>query len=153
MLLVLFKLQNDDYAIDCTRVIEVIPFLQTQKIPLTPKYVTGMINYRGTPVPIIDLGLLLNKQACRQQLSTRIILTSLALGRQVRKVVGLLAENVTETVKTPKEWQPKSTDKGPLYLDNALIKHPMVRWFEPDQMLPDDIPGLSFTDQSNNSSL
>lgn len=144
MLLVLFKLQDDAYAIDSTRVVEVIPFLLTQKIPMTPKYITGMVNYRGTPVPVIDLGLLLNDQACRQQYSTRIILASIDVGGQLKKIVGLLAENVTETVKTPKDWQPKPTGRGSLFLDNALTYHPMVRWFDPDKMLPDDIPGLSF---------
>ncbi|MBU4153212.1 MAG: chemotaxis protein CheW [Proteobacteria bacterium] len=146
MLLVLFKLQNDDYAIDSKRVVEIIPFLQTQKIPMTPKYITGMVNYRGTPVPVIDLGLLLNDQVCQQLYSTRIILTSVTLGGNLRKIVGLLAENVTETIKTAKDWRPKATDKGPLFLDNALLNHSMVRWFEPEQMLPDDIPGLSFMD-------
>lgn len=145
MLLVLFKLQNDAYAIDSTHVVEIIPFLHIQKIPMTPKYIPGMINFRGTPVPIIDLGLLLNDQACRQQFSTRIILTSINLGSQLKKIVGLLAENVTETIKPPKGWQLKENNKGPVFLDNDLLNQPMVRWFEPDQMLPDDIPGLSFT--------
>jgi chemotaxis-related protein WspB len=144
MLLLLFKLQEDAYAIDSAKVIEVIPFLLTQKIPMTPKFITGMANYRGNPVPVLDLGQLLNDQPCRQQMSTRIILTSLSVGHQFRKIVGLLAENVTETVKTPKGWQAKPSDKGPLFLDSTVTRHPMVRWFQPEQMLPEDIPGLSF---------
>lgn len=144
MLLLLFKLQDDAYAIDSARVVEVIPFLLTQKIPMTPKYITGMVNYRGGPVPVIDLGLLLNDQACRQQFSTRIILTNINVGGELKKIVGLLAENVTETVKVAKDWQPGPTDRGALFLDNALPHHPMVRWFQPETMLPDDIPGLSF---------
>ncbi len=147
MLLLLFTLQDEAYAIDSAKVVEVIPFLLTQKIPMTPKFIIGMANYRSTPVPIIDLGLLLNDQACRQQLSTRIILISLSLGGQFKKIVGLLAENVTETVKTAKGWQPNPTDQGPLFLDSAVTHHPMVRWFQPEQMLPEDIPGLSFTEQ------
>ena len=147
MLLLLFKLQDEAYAIDSAKVVEVIPFLLTQKIPLTPKFIIGMANYRAHPVPIIDLGLLLNDQPCRQQLSTRIILTSISLGNEFKKLVGLLAENVTETVKTPKGWQPKPADQGPLFLDIAISGQPMVRWFHPEQMLPEDIPGLSFMEQ------
>lgn len=144
MLFLLFHLQDDAYAIDSAKVIEVIPYLVTQKIPMTPKFITGMANYRGNPVPVIDLGLLLNDHPCRQQMSTRIILTTLSLGSQYKKIVGLLAENVTETVKTPKGWQGKATGKDPLYLDGEVTRHPMVRWFQPEQMLPEDIPGLSF---------
>lgn len=144
MLFLLFQLQDDAYAIDSAKVIEVIPFLLTQKIPMTPKFITGMANYRGNPVPVIDLGLLLNDLPCRQRMSTRIILTSLSFGTQFKKIVGLLAENVTETVKAPKGWQAKPTGKDPLFLDHEVSRHPMVRWFQPEQMLPEDIPGLSF---------
>lgn len=147
MLLLLFTLQDEVYAIDSAKVIEVIPFLMTQKIPMAPKFIIGMANYRSNPIPIIDLGLLLNEQPCRQQLSTRIILISIALGNQFKKVVGLLAENVTETVKPPKGWQPNPVDQSHLFLDSAVTNHPMVRWFQPEQMLPEDIPGLSFMEQ------
>ncbi len=147
MLLLLFKLQNDAYAIDSAKVVEVLPFLLTQKIPMTPKFITGMANYRGNPIPVIDLGLLLNEQPCRQQLSTRIILTSVSFGQQFKKIIGLLAESVTETIKTPKGWQPKLTDQGTIFLDQAVAHQPMVRWFQPEQMLPEDIPGLSFLEQ------
>jgi len=147
MLLLLFNLRDETYAIDSAKVVEVIPYLLTQKIPMTPRFIIGMANYRSNPVPIIDLGLLLNAQSCRQQLSTRIILTSISLGSQFKKIVGLLAENVTETVKTPKGWQPNPVDQGPLFLDDAVTHRPMVRWFQPEQMLPEDIPGLSFMEQ------
>ncbi len=145
MLLILFTLQDDTYAIDSAKVIEVIPFLLTQKIPMTPKFITGMANYRGNPVPVIDLGLLLNEKQCRRLLSTRIILISVSIGSQFKKIIGLLAENVTESIKTPKEWRPKSsTGPDPVFLDSGITHHPMVRWFDPEQMLPEDIPGLSF---------
>lgn len=145
MLLLLFQLQDDAYAIDSSKVIEVVPFLLTQKIPMTPKFITGMANYRGNPVPVIDLGLFLNEKPCRQLLSTRIILISVAMGSQFKKIIGLLAENVTETIKTPKEWRPQPTAAhDPLYLDSDITQKPMVRWFDPEQILPEDIPGLSF---------
>lgn len=147
MLLLLFKLQDDAYAIDSAKVVEVLPFLLTQKIPMTPKFIIGMANYRGNPIPVIDLGLLLNEQPCRQQLSTRIILISLSLGSQFKKIIGLLAENVTETIKPPKGWQPKPAEHGPIFIEQAVTRHPMVRWFQPEQMLPEDIPGLSFLEQ------
>lgn len=147
MLLLLFTIQDEAYALDCAQVIEVIPFLMTQKIPMTPKFIIGMANYRSNPVPIIDLGLLLSEQPCRQQLSTRIILTSISLGSQFKKVIGLLAENVTETIKTPDGWKPNQVDQGPIFLDSTITNHQMVRWFQPERMLPEDIPGLSFMEQ------
>ncbi len=147
MLLLLFQLQEDAYAIDGAKVVEVIPFLTTQKIPMTPRFITGMANHRGRPVPVIDLGLLLNDTPCRQQLSTRITLTSVSLGRNFQKMVGLLAENVTETVKPPKNWQFKPGDHGPAFIDQEVTGRPMVRWFNPERMLPEDIPGLSFVEQ------
>lgn len=147
MLLLLFTIQDEAYAIDSTKVVEVIPFLLAQKIPMTPKFIIGMANYRGRPIPVLDLGLLLNDQPCRQRLNTRIILISISLDNQFKKIVGLLAENVTDTVRTPKGWQPNVTEQGPLFLDSAITQHPMVRWFRPEQILPEEIPGLSFLEQ------
>ena len=146
MLMLLFKLQEDAYAIDSTKVIEVIPYLNTQKIPMTPNYIPGMANYRGNPIPVIDLGQLINGLPCQQRMSTRIILTSLTMGGEIKKIVGLLAENVTETIKTPKGWLLKPSEKGPVFLDNDVTGHPMVRLFQPEQMLPEDLPGLSFVE-------
>ena len=58
MLFLLFQLGSDRYAIDALRVVEVLPCVQVKQIPHAPAGIAGVINYRGAPVPVLDLCLL-----------------------------------------------------------------------------------------------
>ena len=55
MLFLVFQLGKDRYALEARRVVEVVPLLGLKKVPQAPKAVAGIFNYRGRPVPAIDL--------------------------------------------------------------------------------------------------
>ena len=74
MLFLVFQIGNDRYAMDTSRIVEVIPFLALKRIPQAPKGVAGLFNYRGQPVPALDLCDLTLGQPAREHLSTRIII-------------------------------------------------------------------------------
>jgi chemotaxis-related protein WspB len=74
MLLLTFTAGGNRFAIDAARIIELVPRVQLRPVPRAPAFVAGLIGYRGKVVPVIDLGLLLGNDACRDCLSTRIIL-------------------------------------------------------------------------------
>ena len=50
-----FVMADEEYAIDILRVQEIKGWESVTKIPNTPHYVRGVLNLRGTVVPIIDL--------------------------------------------------------------------------------------------------
>ena len=100
MLLLVFCLGDDRYAIETGRVVEVIPQVTLRKLPHAPDCVAGLFNYRGGVVPVIDLCALTQGQPCRPSLSTRIVLVRYTRpGDAVERVLGLMAERVTETLK------------------------------------------------------
>lgn len=103
MLLVLFRLGNDCYAIDAREVIEVLPLVNLKKIPQAPVGVAGAFVYRSKPVPVIDLSALALCQPSRAHLSTRIILVNHADAAGERHILGLMAEQATETIKRARE--------------------------------------------------
>jgi len=76
MLLLTFNAGVNRYAIDSTRVVELIPKVDLRLIPHAPSFLVGLLAYRGKVVPVIDLGLLLADAPCRQNLGTRIILVN-----------------------------------------------------------------------------
>ena len=76
MLFLTFTVGANRYAIDVTRVVEVVPRVELRKIPHAPAFLAGLLGYRGKVVPVIDLGLLLGITPCRDCLSTRIILVN-----------------------------------------------------------------------------
>jgi len=139
MLLILFEIKKELYAIAGHQIVEVVPFLLPQKMPSSPNYVIGLINYRGVHVPVMDLSSFMTNKPCRQRLSTRIILLNYPEQphkTENQKIIGLLAENITETVRTPADWQPeddKNEDK--LYIAPEITGHKMVQWFDPYQFL------------------
>ena len=149
MLLLLFNTFKEQYAINCALVREVIPYLNLQPIPMTPSYIRGAVNLRGTPIPVIDLSKLLDHKSCRSFLSTRIILINYTNDSSgAMRTIGLLAEKVTDTVKTPKNWSPDLNNESPYFIDLTIINREMVQWFEPTKMLPKDLAKILFMEYS-----
>ena len=50
-----FNSASDRYALDVRQIAEVLPLVDIKPIPQAPRGVAGIFNYRGAPVPVIDL--------------------------------------------------------------------------------------------------
>ena len=55
MLFLLFQLGEDRYALDAARSPKSCRWSRSRAIPQAPAGVAGVFNYRGAPVPAIDL--------------------------------------------------------------------------------------------------
>lgn len=99
MLLLLFETSDGRYALESEQIVEIVPLLQAKKIPGAPPYVAGVINYRGTPVPVFDLCALGGAESCRQFFSTRIILVLYPLAEDQVRLIGLIAERATDVIR------------------------------------------------------
>jgi chemotaxis-related protein WspB len=105
MLLLMFQVADQHYAVDADRVVEVVPRVELRPIPHAPEFLVGLFGYRGTVVPVVDLGLLLGSEVCRSRLSTRIILVDVTgRSRARRSLLGLIAEHVYD-VRTVRNGQ------------------------------------------------
>jgi chemotaxis-related protein WspB len=142
MLLLLFKIGDEHYAMDAGLIKEIVPMVKIKKIASVPDFVAGLINYRGSPLPVIDLCTLSTGSPCEIRLSTRIVLIyySLKDGRKI--ILGLIAEHVVETVRT-KLSKPHVSG---VVLDDLLHNtesrgriSEMIQWLDPQQMLPAQI--------------
>ncbi|HXT71156.1 MAG TPA: chemotaxis protein CheW [Vicinamibacterales bacterium] len=94
MLLLLFELDGGRYAVDATRVMEVLPLVNIRPLPNAPPGVAGLIDLRGTPVPIVDLASLTLGRPTRSRLSTRIVVVRDENDRA--RLTGLLVERATD---------------------------------------------------------
>jgi purine-binding chemotaxis protein CheW len=50
-----FRVEKQEYAINITSVREIKGWVHTTPLPNSPKYMRGVVNLRGTVVPILDL--------------------------------------------------------------------------------------------------
>jgi len=55
MQLVSFKMGEETYGIEITKIREIILMGQITRVPETPHYIKGLINLRSTVIPVIDL--------------------------------------------------------------------------------------------------
>lgn len=105
MLMLLFYVGGDRYALVARKVEEVIPLVKLKKLARSPDYVAGLLNYRGTIIPAIDLCQLMVGNPYRPYLSTRIIIVNYLGEEQTNYRLGLIAERVTETLDIQEtEW-------------------------------------------------
>jgi chemotaxis-related protein WspB len=147
MLFLLFQLGPDRYAIDVRQIAEVLPLLSAKQIPGSPPAVLGAINYRGVSVPLIDLSQLALGRPSQKRLSTRIILVNYQDGFGQSRLLGLLAENATETIScAPGEFRDSGLNlpHAP-YLGRVLTTEGgLVQWVEVDQLLRPEVRDLLF---------
>lgn len=94
MLILPFKIADDNFAVGIDSIKEIIPVVDFNKLPSSPDYVKGLINYRGSVCPVLDVSMLIKNKPSKIFLSTRIIMIDM---KNVNCSFGLLAEQVTET--------------------------------------------------------
>jgi chemotaxis-related protein WspB len=96
MLLLVFHVAGQSYAVAATRVVEVVPRLDLSPLPHAPEGLAGLLRYRQQMVPVIDLGIVLGNTPCPRFLSTRIILVDDQSPARSLPVLGLIAEQVSD---------------------------------------------------------
>jgi len=147
MLLVIFSIGGDRFGLDTRQVVEILPLVEFRKLPRAPEYVCGLFQYRGTIVPAIDLGRLAGTRESHGFLSTRIILVRYPDGTGENRVLGLVAEHVTETVKVDETGfsSPGIQVKDAPYLGEITRdSRGIVQRIEVGQLLSPDVRELLF---------
>lgn len=152
MLMVIFQIGADRYAIPCSRVVEIIPQVALKAVPQAPDHVAGLFSFRATIVPVIDLCRLAHKRPCQPFLSSRIILVHYRGGatgsNQKDHILGLLVERATEVFEKPDTGSvpPVRVADAPYLGDIYSVGGQMIQSLEPEALLPDDLRELLFTD-------
>jgi chemotaxis-related protein WspB len=155
MLFLIFQLGGDRYALEASHVIEVLPLLEMKKIPGAPRGVAGIFNYRGRPVPAVDLGELTLGLPASERLSTRIIVINYPDDTGKLQPLGLIAEHATEIIRRQREdfVSPGLNLGGPAYLGPVLMDgRGAIRWVREQRLLPQNVRDLLFCETVEHSS-
>jgi purine-binding chemotaxis protein CheW len=92
-----FKLGGEVYALDIAKVREVLDFTTATKVPRTPDFMRGVINLRGSVVPVVDLRLKFGMSATEKTVNTCVIITEVTVDGDA-VVLGCLADSVQEVL-------------------------------------------------------
>lgn len=91
-----FRIGEQEYSVDIMSVREIRGWTRATSLPHSPAYVRGVINLRGTVLPVIDLGLRLGLPSGQLTERNVIIVVDIA-GR----TVGLLVDAVSDILSIP----------------------------------------------------
>lgn len=115
-----FVLAEEVFAVDVARVREILEMPSITKVPQVPDFMRGVINLRGSVVPVIDLRLKFGMTATEQTINTCIVVTEVEVeGETV--LLGALADSVQEV----NEMEPGQIEAAPhigSHLDTDFIK-------------------------------
>ena len=98
-----FKLADETFTLDVAKVREILEMVPITKVPQTPDYMRGVINLRGSVVPVIDLRLNFGMERTEQTINTCIIVVEVNLDTKLI-VLGVLADSVQEVVEMEPQY-------------------------------------------------
>lgn len=153
MLFIIFQLGDDRYAFDAGQIEEILPLVGIKPVPRSPHGVAGVFNYRGAPVPVIDLSELTLGRPAQRRLSTRIIVVHYANDNGDKRLLGLIAEKAMETIRRDTN-EFVSTGVGSdrtVYLGPvAADAHGLLQWIDVKKLLPKSVRDVLFQEAVEN---
>lgn len=101
-----FGLGGEEYAANILQVREVVQFSALTRVPHAPSWIRGVLNLRGSVVPVVDLAVKFGQEPTQVTARTCIVLFDLQWETE-RTLLGVLAETVNEVVQLrPDELEP-----------------------------------------------
>ncbi|MHB8912822.1 MAG: chemotaxis protein CheW, partial [Lysobacter sp.] len=89
-----FALGEEEYGVDILKVQEIRSYDAVTRLPDAPDYIKGVINLRGTIVPVIDMRLKFRLARADYNDLTVMIVLSVA-----DRVVGMVVDSVSDVVR------------------------------------------------------
>jgi purine-binding chemotaxis protein CheW len=93
-----FRLADEVYALDIGKVREVLDFTTVTRVPRTPDFLRGVINLRGSVVPVADLRVKFGLSATEKTVNTCVIIAEVTVEGDTT-VLGCLADSVQEVIE------------------------------------------------------
>ena len=114
-----FKLDNELFAINVSKVLEILEVKPITKIPKSPSFMKGVINLRGNILPVIDT----REKFCLSNkdftIDTCIIVLNINSGTEPL-LVGAVVDSVQKVIDIPAEVIQPSMTMGAFYREEFI---------------------------------
>jgi purine-binding chemotaxis protein CheW len=90
-----FKLGEEIFALEVANAREILEFVSITKVPRTPEFMRGVINLRGSVVPVMDMRVKFGMSQTEKTVNTCIIVVEVSVEGE-RMVLGALVDSVQE---------------------------------------------------------
>lgn len=93
-----FHINKEMYGINISNTREVVENTDLTKVPKMPSFLCGVINLRGSVVPVIDLAIKLDMDSINDNERNNIIVTEITDNAGETIIVGIYADTVNKVV-------------------------------------------------------
>ncbi len=115
-----FTLDGEVFALDITKVREVLEYGAVTRVPRTPEFMCGVINLRGNVVPVVDLRRKFGMGITEQTVNTCSVITEVEIDGETT-LLGALADSVQEVIEFDAD-QIEPPPRMGTRLDTAFIR-------------------------------
>jgi purine-binding chemotaxis protein CheW len=105
-----FMIAGEEYAISLLKVKEIIEYDTVTPVPKTPEWVRGVINLRGSVVPVIDLAVKFRLPASVAGRLTCIVITEVECAGEAT-IMGVMADSVLQVI----DLKPEDVEHPPTF--------------------------------------
>ncbi|HEY4369341.1 MAG TPA: chemotaxis protein CheW [Steroidobacteraceae bacterium] len=142
-----FTLGAETYGVDILRVQEIRGFSPVTRIPQAPSHVLGVLNLRGSIVPIVDLRMRFTLERAEYTPLTVIIVLSVE-SVTGRRDFGVVVDGVSDVIDVPvsdiKPAPELGSHVGTEFIEGlAAVAGNMVMLLDIDQLIGADVTGLA----------
>lgn len=101
-----FHLGGEEYAVSVLEVTEIIECASLTRVPGTPPWIRGVINLRGSVVPVVDLPVKFGLEPTALTRRTCVVMVEIEQDGE-RLVIGIMADSVHQVIDlAPAQIQP-----------------------------------------------
>lgn len=93
-----FRLDQEEYGIDILKVQEIRGYEPPTRVANAPSFIKGVVNLRGTIVPIVDMRLKFSCSKAEYNSFTVVIILNLR-----SRIVGIVVDSVSDVMELPPE--------------------------------------------------
>ncbi len=116
-----FKLDGESFATEISKVREVLEYTQVTPVPKSPEFMQGVINLRGSVVPVVDLRRQFGMPTIDLTVDSCIIIIEVNIEGSTT-VLGALADSVQEVINL----RPEQLEAAPSFgarIDNEFVQY------------------------------
>ncbi|MBE6064856.1 chemotaxis protein CheW [Clostridium cochlearium] len=106
MQIVIFKLKDEQFAVETEKIESINDTMEITKVPNAPAYIKGLINLRGNIISLLDINLLLEAENHESEQENIIIL------KLEEELVGITVDNVDEVIDIKADMVEKVDEEG-----------------------------------------
>lgn len=148
-----FVLGSETYGVDILRVQEIRGWSSVTKIPHAPPHVLGVLNLRGSIVPIVDMRMQFNLERAEYTAITVIIVLSVQ-SRKGPRDFGIVVDGVSDVVDVNAAQVKSAPDLGSREATEHIrglmpVADRMVVLLDIDRLISGQLPGMSVEDQES----